>query len=89
MRRIRTTRQFERDLERMRKRGRKLDKLWAVVDALGQGKALAGRLRRHRLSGAWNRFWECHLEPDWLLIWNEDENAVTLARTGSHADLFG
>jgi mRNA interferase YafQ len=47
------------------------------------------RYRPHRLSGNWNRFWECHIEPDWLLIWDEDETALILVRTGTHADLFG
>ena len=89
MRSIKTTRAFERDVKKAGKRGRDLEKLWGVVDRLGRGEPLSARQRPHRLSGEWNRFWECHIEPDWLLIWDESETAVILVRTGSHADLFG
>ncbi|MBO6773885.1 type II toxin-antitoxin system YafQ family toxin, partial [Thalassospira sp.] len=41
-----------------------------------------------RLAGDWKPCWECHIEPDWLLIWDEDETSVTLIRTGTHSDLF-
>ena len=85
---LRTTKQFERDLRKAKRRGKKLDKLWAIVDLLARREQLPKRCRRHRLSGAWNRFWECHIEPDWLLIWDETEETLVLARTGTHADLF-
>ncbi|MYK57872.1 MAG: type II toxin-antitoxin system YafQ family toxin, partial [Rhodospirillaceae bacterium] len=45
--------------------------------------------RMHRLSGDWFRAWECHIEPDWLLIWRIDDDSLVLIRTGTHADLFG
>lgn len=89
MRLIKTTRGFERDLKKAGKRGKDLDKLWGIVDSLSRGEPLSARHRPHRLSGEWNRFWECHIEPDWLLIWDETETAVILVRTGTHADLFG
>jgi mRNA interferase YafQ len=89
MRSIKTTRHFERDIKRARKRGKDLDKLWRIVESLSQGEPLAARHRPHRLSGEWNRFWECHIEPDWLLIWDETETILILVRTGTHADLFG
>jgi mRNA interferase YafQ len=89
MRSIKTTRGFERDVKKAGKRGKDLDKLWGVVDSLSRGEPLSARYRPHRLSGEWNRFWECHIEPDWLLIWDETETAVILVRTGTHADLFG
>ncbi len=89
MRSIRTTRGFERDLKRTRKRGKKLDKLWSVVERLQQGEPLDPRNRRHRLSGDWLLHWECRIEPDWLLIWHEDDaGGLVLVRTGTHADLF-
>ena len=53
-----------------------------------RGAALPARCWRHKLSGEWDRLWECHLEPDWLLIWDETEEHLTLTRTGTHADLF-
>ena len=89
MRSIKTTRAFERDVKKAGKRGKDLQKLWGVVDRLSRGEPLSARQRPHRLSGEWNRFCECHIEPDWLLIWDESETAVILVRTGSHADLFG
>jgi mRNA interferase YafQ len=88
MRALRTTKQFERDLRRARRRGKALDKLWEIVERLVRGEPLPARCRRHRLSGEWNRLWECHIEPDWLVIWDETEETLTLARTGTHADLF-
>ena len=89
MRSIKTTRHFDRDIKRAGKRGKDLDKLWRIVESLSRGEPLAARHRPHRLSGEWNRFWECHIEPDWLLIWDETETSLILVRTGSHADLFG
>lgn len=81
MRSLRTTKQFERDLRRAKRRGKKLDKIWEIVDLLVRGEPLPARCRRHRLSGEWNRLWECHIEPDWLLIWNEAEQTLTLGNS--------
>ncbi|CAA6603512.1 putative toxin of the YafQ-DinJ toxin-antitoxin system [Rhodospirillaceae bacterium LM-1] len=83
-----TTRQFERDLKLARKRGKNLEKLWSVVERLQSGKSLDSRNRLHRLSGDWTPHWECHVEPDWLLIWLASEDELVLTRTGTHADLF-
>ena len=87
--RLLTTKRFERDLRRCRRRGKDLDKLWVVVDRLLSGEPLRPRHRMHHLSGAWAHSWECHLEPDWLLVWHVDEDALILTRTGTHSDLFG
>ena len=89
MRRLKTTKRFERDLKRVRKRGKQLDKLWSVVDRLLNDEPLEARLREHTLSGQWQSFRECHIEPDWLLIWREAEDQLILVRTGTHSDLFG
>ena len=86
---IRTTKKFERDLKTAGKRGKNLDKLWAVIECLQNGEPLAPRHRPHRLSGDWTPCWECHVESDWLLIWYETENELVLAATGTHSDLFG
>jgi mRNA interferase YafQ len=88
MRSLKTTKQFERDLRQAKRRRKDLDKLWAIVELLMRGAALPARCRRHKLSGEGDRLWECHLEPDWLLIWDETEEHLTLTRTGTHADLF-
>ena len=88
MRRLKTTKRFERDLKPAKKRGKLLDKLWAVVQHLLKGEPLDPRHRAHTLSGQWRSFRECHIEPDWLLIWLETEDELVLVRTGTHSDLF-
>ena len=88
MRALRTTKQFDHDLKTAGKRGKALDKIWQVVAALQKGEPLAPRHRPHRLSGTWNPCWECHIEPDWLLIWLDTEDALVLVATGTHSDLF-
>ncbi|MBM3555130.1 MAG: type II toxin-antitoxin system YafQ family toxin [Alphaproteobacteria bacterium] len=85
---VATTGAFERDVKRAKKRGRNLDKLWRVVELLQRGIALEPRYRVHPLRGEWRHFLECHIEPDWLLIWRADGNTLFLTRTGTHADLF-
>ena len=86
--RLRTSKRFRRDLRRPRTRNQDLDKLWAVMERLLSGLPLPPRHRAHRLSGRWARSWECHIEPDWLLIWHDDDDALVLTHTGSHSDLF-
>lgn len=87
--RLFTTGRFDRDLRRARRRGKDLERLWAVVKRLLDGERLDPRHRAHRLSGEWSRSWECHIEPDWLLIWHVEDDALVLTRTGTHSDLFG
>jgi mRNA interferase YafQ len=87
-RQIVLTNSFERDLKRIKKQGKKLAKLWDIVDQLVKGVSLHPKHRPHRLSGDWNDWWECHIEPDWLLIYDYSESEVLLARTGSHSELF-
>ena len=87
--RLRTTTRFEKDLKRSAKRNKDLTKLWSLVEYLLSGQRLESRYRQHRLSGTWSFYWECHIEPDWLLIWGSDGESVTLVRTGTHSDLFG
>ena len=86
--RLLTTKRFERDLKRVRKRGKNLDKLWSVVEQLLSKRPLDPRHRRHRLAGDWSPCWECHIEPDWLLIWDQKDHTLILVRTGTHTDLF-
>ena len=87
--RLLTTRRFERDLKRVKKRGKSLKKLKTITDMLLTGESLPSRYRTHQLSNNWQGFRECHVEPDWLLIWGQDEDTLSLTRTGSHSDLFG
>ena len=81
--RLLTTRQFEKDLKRGRKRGKNLDTLWSVVERLLSKQPLDPRHRRHRLTGDWSPCWECHIEPDWLLVWEQENDTLILVRTGT------
>ena len=88
MRRPSYTRQFERDLQRMLKRGKDADKLKLVVATIVDEEPLAERYRDHALVGNYRGRRECHVEPDWLLIYKLLENEIIFERTGSHSDLF-
>ena len=88
MRELIYTSQFRRELRRARRRGKDTSKLDAIVAQLRAGEPLDPRQRRHQLTGNWHPAWECHIEPDWLLVWLEDDAAITLMRTGTHSDIF-
>ncbi|HEY4516585.1 MAG TPA: type II toxin-antitoxin system YafQ family toxin [Candidatus Paceibacterota bacterium] len=79
---------FKRDFKRISKRGWDIDKLSAVVVTLRRAEPLSVHARPHKLSGEWLGFWECHVAPDWLLIYDTNDATVLLARTGTHQDLF-
>lgn len=85
-----TTSQFRKDLKRIRKRGYDLSKLDDVVNTLLQEKPLNEKHHDHALTGNYINFRECHIEPDWLLIYAVDKGKLilTVARTGTHSDLF-
>ncbi len=84
-----TTTAFERDLRRVRKQGRDLDKMEAIVNMLQARKELPVRCHPHPLRGDWAGHWDCHVEPDWLLLYRVTEAELILVRTGSHSELFG
>ena len=88
MKQLSQTRQFAKDVKRMRKRGKDIEKLKALVTRLASGQALEPRYRDHALIGEWKNCRDCHLEPDWVLIYSADERHLWLERTGSHSDLF-
>lgn len=79
---------FRRDIKRLRKRGKEIEKLYAIVSLLVSGKPLPVRCHPHRLSGNWSPAWDCHIEPDWLLIYEIRGAELLLIGTGTHADLF-
>ena len=88
MKQISQTKQFARDIKRVKKRGKDLDKLKSIVKKLAQGKALPPKNKDHALVGSWKPSRDCHIEPDWLLIYTTDDESLRLERTGSHSDLF-
>ena len=81
---------FKRDLKLIRRRGYDLSLLGEVVDALARGESLPPRFRDHALTGEYNHCRECHITPDWLLIYERSETKLILylTRTGAHSDLF-
>jgi len=84
-----TSKPYEKDAKRARTRGKDMARLVAIVEALRDRRPLDPRHRDHALVGDWRGYRECHIQPDWLLIYRLDEETVSLARTGSHSDLFG
>lgn len=88
MRKVSQTCQFLRDLKRIAKRGKELDKLKRIVTLLAKDEPLEPKHRDHALSGNWKHSRDCHIEPDWLLIYTLDDDSLRLERTGTHSDLF-
>lgn len=83
-----STRQFAKDLKRVSRQGKDISRLEKIVQDLQTGKQLTPRHRPHKLTGHWKPKMECHIDPDWLLIYEVTDSEVRLARTGSHAELF-
>ncbi len=85
------TTQFKKDYKLAVKRHLKIDLLDDIIRALSRGKTLPEINKDHALSGNWEGHRECHILPDWLLIYRIEEDVLilTLARTGTHSDLFG
>ena len=83
------TGQFKRDVKQAEKRGKELGKLRTVVELLLTGEPLPREWGDHPLKGEWQPSRDLHIEPDWVLIYRVDGDAVRFERTGTHADLFG
>ncbi|MEI6242929.1 MAG: type II toxin-antitoxin system YafQ family toxin [Chlamydiota bacterium] len=88
MLKIHYLRKFERELEHAKKQGKKLKKLQDILNLLVEKNALPQKHHNHKLKGDFNNCWECHIEPDWLLIYKKTDTDLFLLRTGSHAALF-
>lgn len=82
--------QFKKDLKLAKKRGLNLKLLSSVVDTLASQQPLDTKYRDHNLTGNYRGFRECHIEPNWLLVYRADEDQLELFlfRTGTHSDLF-
>lgn len=85
------TTQFKKDYKQALKRHLNIDLLDDIIRALSQGKTLPEKNKDHALSGNWAGHRECHIQPDWLLVYHIDDDVLvlTLTRTGTHSDLFG
>lgn len=87
---VRMSTRFKKDMKSVDKRGYDKHLLLRVIESLANGEDLAERYRDHSLSGNFAGFRECHITPDWLLIYryHEEELLLLLSRTGTHSDLF-
>ncbi len=81
---------FKKDFKRIKKRGYDISRLEKIVELLANEVPFPEQFKDHNLSGNYNGFRECHIAPDWLLIYqvNNNELVLVLSRTGSHSDLF-
>ena len=88
---IQYTARMKKDVKRMKKRGKDMAKLVTVLSLLASGKGLPMEYRDHQLRGRLSDFRECHIEPDWLLMYQifDDVLIITATGTGTHSDLFG
>ena len=89
MRNLWRTAQFRRDYRRAFRRGKDIALLDQVIERLLAGEELESRYRVHRLVGNWHPCWECRIAHDWLLVWEDDGDTITLRNTGTHSDIFG
>lgn len=87
---ILTTNHFEKDVVRCKKRGLNLNDLKEAMRILAENGKLPPLYKPHKLSGKYTGCWECHIKPDWLLIWQQNDTVLTLLflNTGTHSDLF-
>ena len=87
---IKTTKRFDKDLKRCEKRGCNMHHIQEAMLILAATGTLPMKYRPHKLSGNRDGQWECHIEPDWLMTWEQNDTELTLLflQTGTHADLF-
>jgi len=88
MKHLLVTKQFKKDIKKLKRQGKNLDKLKIVIDKICEGQTLEEKYHDHKLIGDYEKAKECHIEPDWLLIYEEFEESIKLRRTGSHSELF-
>ena len=88
--RVKFTSRFKRDLKLAQKQNKNLDELFAVIGILAAGNTLDEKYKDHELSGKYKGTRECHVEPDWLLVYEYQDDVLLLVlyRLGSHSDLF-
>lgn len=85
---VRYSTRFKKDFKSCVKQHKNLQLLHDIIETLSIPEALPQKNRDHMLSGDYSGYRECHIEPDWLLIYQQTDTELKLARTGSHADLF-
>lgn len=85
---IRPTSRFKKDIKRAEKQNRDMEKLKKILEQLAIPAPLPPKYKDHKLKGEWIDFRECHIEPDWLLIYTISDFELRLVRLGTHAELF-
>jgi len=85
---IRRTTQFKKDMKRMIKRGKDIERLLLIIQELAEGHSLASQYNDHPMKGQFAGKRDCHIETDWIMIYAIEDDALVLYRAGSHADLF-
>ncbi len=87
---VKFTNQFKKDIKKSKKQGKNLDKLFEIVEILANGDKLDKKYKNHSLTGNYKGAQECHIEPDWLLIYEVIDTVLVLSlvRVGSHSELF-
>ncbi len=79
---------IKKDLERCKRRGFPKEKIKEIIEQLQETGTVPRKNYPHILSGDYEGIWECHITPDWLLLWIINGNTITLLRTGTHSDLY-
>lgn len=87
---INYSKRFEKDLKRSKKRGLNIQLIKEAVTLLAANGKLPMKYRPHKLINQKEETWECHIQPDWLMTWNQNDTELTLLflQTGTHSDLF-
>ena len=85
---IQYTTQFKKDYKKVQKQGKDIEKLKVLIEKLLNQTILDEQYKDHNLTGKWNNYRECHITPDWLLIYKKTTESLILVRTGSHSKLF-
>ena len=82
------TTQFKKDYKKIKKQNKDLVKIRVVIKTLADQQILEPKYKDHQLSGNWKDHRDCHIEPDWILIYQIVDNGLILERTGTHSELF-
>ena len=85
-----TSKRFDKDLKRCQKRGLNMRLIYEAINMLEESGTLPFKYRPHKLSGDKQGIWECHIQPDWLMTWEQNNDQLTLLflQTGTHSDLL-
>ena len=88
--RVKTTKRFDKELKRCEKRGYNMQLIFDAMHLLAATGTLPAQYRPHKLSGDRQGQWECHIQPDWLMTWQQNDTELILLflQTGTHSDLF-